>query len=340
MINHRPARVFTLVRRELQEYRTSLLWTPLLIAAALMFVMLLSVLLANRISAMGESLEQLVLQSESSSVSVRIEDGGGAAPTIEYRVEQRQGLPELGGGKTGGQASSPAVTTTGPVDDGSARTASLNPLLNGVHSLFLFILILVCANYLLATLFTDRRDGSILFWKSMPVSEWEKVLTSFGVALVVVPGLYIAASLLAQAACLLLGMLLVWRMEMDPYQLILGNIDFAALLRGQVGGWLLLTLWIAPTYAWLLLASAAARRSPFMTAVAPLIGLYFAEKILLGTGWPAAVITRHIPHYGGGSSAGFAWHGLQDIPGMALGLLFAVAALWAAVNLRRYRFEV
>ena len=339
MINHRGARVFTLVRRELQEYRASLVWTPLFIAAALTFVLALSVLLANHISAMGESLEQLVLQSESSNVSIRIEDGGGAAPTIEYRVEQRQGSPGLGGGKTGGQASSPAVTT-GAADDGGARPTGLNPLLNGVHSLFLFILILVCANYLLATLFTDRRDRSILFWKSMPVSEWEEVLAKFGVALIVAPVLYIAASLLAQITCLLLGMALLWRMDMDPHQLILGKLDFAALLQGQAGGWLLMTLWIAPAYAWLLLASAAARRSPFMTAVAPLIGLYFAEKILFGTGWLAAVITRHMPHYGGGSSAGFTWHGLQDIPGMVLGILFAAAALWVAVYLRRYRFEI
>jgi hypothetical protein len=38
-------------------------------------------------------------------------------------------------------------------------------LLQSVHNLFLLVLILVCANYLLATLFTDRRDRSILFWR-------------------------------------------------------------------------------------------------------------------------------------------------------------------------------
>ena len=107
-----------------------------------------------------------------------------------------------------------------------------------------------------------------------------------------------------------------------------------------MGGVLLMTLWLAPAYAWLLLASAAARRSPFMTAAAPVIGLLLLERIVFGTSYLASVFTRHVPHYGGGSSAGFYWLGLQDLPGMLLGLLFTAAALWVAVYLRRYRFEI
>jgi ABC-2 type transport system permease protein len=158
--------------------------------------------------------------------------------------------------------------------------------------------------------------------------------------MVVAPALFIAASLLAQMACMLLAMLLVWRMDLDPYQLILGNLDFGALIAGQMAGVVLMTIWIAPTYAWLLLASAAARRSPFMTAAAPIIGLLLLEKIVFGTSYLISLFTRYIPHYGGGSSAGFYWLGLQDVPGMLLGLLLTSAALCAAVYLRRYRFEI
>jgi hypothetical protein len=324
-------RVFTLLQRELLEYRTSLLLAPLVIALSLASLMLIGVLLANQINALGESVQQLVLQNDTTNISIRIEDKGGDKPSIEYRVEQSQPLPGAGD-----SAGAPAAASK----EASARPGSLNPLLNGVHNLFLFILILVCANYLLATLFTDRRDRSILFWKSMPVSERDEVLSKFGVAMVVAPALFVAASLLAQVACMLLAMLLVWRMDLDPYQLILGNLDFGALITGQMGGVLLMTLWVAPAYAWLLLASAAARRSPFMTAAAPVIGLLLLERIVFGTSYLASVFTRHVPHYGGGSSAGFYWLGLQDLPGMLLGLLFTIAALWAAVYLRRYRFEI
>lgn len=336
MPSQKSDRVFTLLRRELLEYRTSLLLAPLVIALSLAGLMLIGVLLANQINALGESVQQLVLQNDATNVSIRIEDKGGDKPSIEYRVEQSQPLP--GAGSSAGAPASAPPAAAGK--ETSARPGSLNPLLNGVHNLFLFILILVCANYLLATLFTDRRDRSILFWKSMPVSERDEVLSKFGVAMVVAPALFVAASLLAQVACMLLAMLLVWRMDLDPYQLILGNLDFGALITGQMGGVLLMTLWIAPTYAWLLLASAAARRSPFMTAAAPIIGLLLLERIVFGTSYLASVFTRHVPHYGGGSSAGFYWLGFQDVPGMLLGLLLTAAALWAAVYLRRYRFEI
>ena len=339
MTDQRRLRVFALVRRELQEYRTSLVWTPLLITVGLAIIMLCSVLLANRISAMGDFLSQLTLQQESTNISIRIDDSGSGEPSYEYHIEQRERPTVPGAGQSPGVPAPAPGITAGASPDGSVTVGSLNPLLNGIHTLFLLILILVCANYLLAALFTDRRDRSILFWKSMPVSEWQEVLTRFGVAMVVAPVLFVAASLLAQVICVLLAMLLLWRMELDPFQKILENLDFGSLLAGQLGGWLLLSVWIAPTYAWLLLASAAARRSPFMTAVAPLIGLLLLEKIVFGSAYLMSVINRHMPHYSGGS-AGFYWLGLQDLPAMLLGLLFSGAALWAAVYLRRYRFEI
>ena len=329
--DQRAVRSFTLLWRELLEYRNSLLWTPLFMVAGLAAVMLVSVLLAQHISAVGESIQQLVVQPEDTHVSIRIEDRGGDKPAVEYRIEQRQGP---------GAGMVPGAAAVAGGNQAPAIPGRLNPLLNGVHNLFLFVLILVCANYLLATLFTDRRDRSILFWKSMPVSEWDEVLSKFAVAMLVAPMLFIAASLLAQAACVVLSMLLVWRMEMDPYRLIPANLDFSALLLGQLGGWLLMTLWIAPAYAWLLLASAASRRSPFMTAAAPVIGLLLLERILFGTHYLVAWLSRHVPHYGGGSSAGFYWLGWEDLPQILLGLVFACAALWLAVYLRRYRFEL
>ena len=327
MADRRQRRVYTLVQRELRENRSSLCWTPLAIAAGLTVVMLLSVLLAKHISALGDAVTELIPPQNTSNISIRIDNSSGDEPTIEYRVEQREPLPAPA-------ASSPTATA------GPAVPGRLNPLLNSVHNLFLLILMLVSANYLLATLYTDRRDRSILFWKSMPVSEWEEVLSKFGVAILVVPLLYAAASLLAQVICILLSMVLMWRMELDPYELILGNLDFSQLLIGQLRGWVLMTLWIAPTYAWLLLASAAARRSPFMLAVAPLIVLVLLEGVVSGTAHLAALLRRHLPHYGDGNFAGFYWLGMQDIPALLLGLLCAGAALWAAVYLRRYRFEI
>jgi hypothetical protein len=134
-------------------------------------------------------------------------------------------------------------------------------------------------------------------------------------------------------------------MDMDAFQLVLGNIDFVPLFLNQIGGWVLTALWVAPAYAWLLLASAAARRSPFMLAVAPVIGLMVIEGVFLGTEYVASAVVSHLPHItDGASNVGFYFYGPDwsslNFMGIVLGLLFAAAALGIAVYLRRYRFEI
>lgn len=319
-----------LVLRELQEYRTSLCWTPLVLVMALCGGLLVAVLLADHISAIGESVSQVLPSRDGSgNISIRIDGSVDGETALEYRVEQSPGAP-----------GSPTPGAAAVQPEESALAGSLNPLFEGIHNLFLFVLILVCANYLLAALFNDRRDRSILFWKSMPVAEWEEVLAKFSVAILVTPVLYFLASLLAQVMSLLLGMLLLWRMDMDPYALVLARVDGATLILGQLGGFVLMALWLAPSYAWLLLASAGARRSPFMLAAGPLLAFILGERIFLGTSHLATVLSRHLPHYSGGGYAGFTWLGAADIPQMILGLLFTLAALAGAVYLRRYYFEM
>ncbi len=179
----------------------------------------------------------------------------------------------------------------------------------------------------------------------MPVSEREEVLVRFGMALVVVPAFYIGLSLILQMLFVLAAMLMLWRMEMDPFVHVLGNIEFGQLLRDQLGGWIITAAWVAPAYAWLMLASAWAKRSPFLVAVAPVIALMLLEGLVLGSDFVLAAITRHVPHYvGGDSDVGFYIHGLLhgdfDYLSLFCGLVFAAIAITGAIYLRRYRFEI
>lgn len=288
-----------LLRRELQEYRSSLVLTPLFMALALALVMLLAVLLADRITVVSDAI-------------VTVSHGDYAA--------------------------------AGPGNSGQAGSGDrLNPLLNLVHMGFLSVLLLVSVNYLLGCLYQDRRDRSILFWKSMPVSDREEVLARMGVALLVAPAIYIAASVLAQWVGTLLAMALVWRMDREPVALIVDNIAFGSLLYGQLSGWLLTALWLAPAYAWLLLASAVASRSPFMTAVGPVLALVLVERLVFGTGYVSAAIARHLPHSNEEGAVGFYLYGphwaLQDFTGLVPGLGLAALFIAGAVYLRRYRLD-
>ena len=201
-------------------------------------------------------------------------------------------------------------------------------------------------NYLLGTLHQDRRDRSVLFWKSMPVSEWQEIGTKMATVNLIIPGIYIAVSIVTQLAWATLAMLLVWRMDMNPGEVVLNNVNFVSLFLGQLSGWLVWVLWTAPFYAWLLMSSAAARRSPLMFAIAIPLGLLFVTRVFLGTEFFSNAIGNHIPHIveEDSGSMGFYMHGPQwltlDYTGMLMGLAVAAALLMATVWFRKHRFEM
>ncbi|MEP5567606.1 MAG: hypothetical protein ABJN62_07220 [Halioglobus sp.] len=353
-------RRFTLLQKEIQEYKLSLVWTPLIIAAVLTLLMLVSVLVANRISAMGDTFIDVIMAEEmdvSPVITINLDDGsdilnddesqaGSAAsePVYEIEIAADDEAPSDEDWNFSRSWRFDPEKSDKPEYE-SAEVGSLNPVLKVIHVFFLVLLMLVTFNYLLGSLYNDRKDRSILFWKSMPVSEWEEVLTRLTVALIVAPAIYIAVSMLMQLSFVLLAMLMVWRMDMDPFATVLANIGFGDLLLQQVGGWVMTALWVAPTYGWLLLASALAKRSPFMIAVAPVIGLVLLEGIVLGSDYVLGAVINHIPHHIGGESVmGFYIHSSfwkqVDFFSMACGLVFAVITVVGSVYLRRYRFDI
>ena len=170
------------------------------------------------------------------------------------------------------------------------------------------------------------------------------VASKFVVAAVLAPLIYIAISYVLQLSYVLLMMLLVWRLDRDPFEVVLGNIDVVSLMLDPISGWLMTALLLAPAYAWLLLASAFARRSPLIIALALPIALHVAERLFIGTRFVGNTITRHVPHAGDDSTVGFYLFGPDwtalDLASVAGGLAFAAVALAGAVWLRKYRWEL
>lgn len=352
MMNAQRRRKFvTLLRREMQEYRNSLLITPVAVAGIMVFFMFISIAVANRITATGESIMDVLMDEHAAGMNITItldED----APEPEYVVRDepaeadewnfsrewsfRSKLPER-------PAADSPRDVAAKIESGER---SLNPVLNVLHALFLLLLLVTSVNYLLGTLHQDRRDRSVLFWKSMPVSEWEEVATRMAVVCLVAPAVYLAVSMMSQLVSVLLGMVMAWRMDMDPWAVVMGNVDFIGLFRGQLGVMLIWVLWSAPFYAWCLFSSAAARRSPLMFALAFPLGVIIVEKVFLGSDYAASAFGNHIPHPGEEetSQLGFQfyepnWLSL-DYLGMLLGLVVTGALLSATVWFRKHRFEL
>jgi hypothetical protein len=341
-------KVFTLLQREVQEYRNSFLLTPLTIGGLLILLMLASVLFANRIAFMSDAvMEMLADEHERGGVNITItiddDKQNQEYVIVDETVDEELDSEDWNFSRE--WTFNPEGKEKG-LDEVHEHVDSLNPVLNVLHGLFLAVMLLISIHYLLASLHSDRRDRSVLFWKSMPVSEWQEIGTKMATVSLVIPGIYIAISIITQLAYVLLAMLLVWRMDMNAGETVLENINFVSLFLGQLGGALVWMLWTAPFYAWLLLSSAAARRSPLMVALAVPIALVFVTRVFLKTDFFTSAIGNHIPHIveGDAGSMGFYMYGPNwltlDYLGMLLGLVVAGIMLAAAVWFRKHRFEM
>lgn len=211
--------------------------------------------------------------------------------------------------------------------------------------------VLVGVFYCLGALHNERRDRSILFWKSLPVSDLTTVASKALVPLIVLPAITFAIVLAMQLIMLLIAYL--------TYQLTgQGVPDVAALPVGQIStitvyALISQTLWYAPVWGWLLLVSAWARRAPFLWAVLPPVALCVVERLALGTTHLSDLLQARLSHGSerafrmadGGDGHGLSLHNLPqpDVlhfvsnAGLWIGLLVCAACLAGAVRLRRVR---
>jgi ABC-2 type transport system permease protein len=200
--------------------------------------------------------------------------------------------------------------------------------------------------YSLEALHGERRDRSILFWKSLPVSDLTTVLSKASIPLVVVPLLTFAITVVTQ-----------WLMLLMTSTVFLAKGQSVATLWSQLSlsdSWLGLlyhlvtvhALWYAPIFCWLLLVSAWARRAPILWAALPVLAIALVEKIAFNTSYFGAMLVNRM---GGGAEAVTAPGGVPMDPtmthltpvhflasaGLWIGLLIAAAFLAGAVRLRR-----
>ncbi len=206
----------------------------------------------------------------------------------------------------------------------------------------------VAAFYCLESLYGERRDRSILFWKSMPVSDLTTVASKAAVALVVAPVIACAVALATQSIVLLAHTAVLLAKGVDPGTLW-ARMPFVQMPLGMVYGMVVHSLWFAPVFAYLMLVSAWARRAPFVWAFLPFFAAYALETIAFGTQHVAKFLQFR---FTGGMAYAFKPGALKGpitelaqldpgrflaTPSVWIGLAFAAAFLAAAVRLRRYR---
>lgn len=201
--------------------------------------------------------------------------------------------------------------------------------------------------YCLEALRSERRDRSILFWKSLPVSDRTTVLAKLAIPLLVLPAITFAIVVVTQLLMLLLSSIVLLASGLDPLTTLthfrLGRQSLI-LLYGLVT----LVLWHAPIYAWLLLLSVWARRAVLLWAVLPPVVLLVLERVASGGSHFGGFLQARLA---GGINRAFAFapDGSVDSlgqltvgtylasPELWIGLTFAAIFTAAATRLRRYR---
>jgi ABC-2 type transport system permease protein len=217
-------------------------------------------------------------------------------------------------------------------------------------ALQLFTLGVVVFFYLIDTLLTERKDRSILFWKSLPVSDAQVVVSKVLTALVVAPLIALAVSALMQ---ILFGVVWWARFGGTPLGELLEPFQAGPWLEVQVTSLVFVPaviLWYLPIAAYLLLVSVWARRNAFLWAVLPPVALLMIEGILTNFSYVREFIGRR---FGGvfeiiGERAandprvelGEVLGHLAQVfthPETWVGVAAAVAIIYATIRIRRYR---
>jgi len=195
--------------------------------------------------------------------------------------------------------------------------------------------------YTLDALYGERRDRSILFWKSLPVSDLTTVLSKFCIPLVILPLLTFAIALVTQFVMLLLSS----GFSVGPLGARMSFFHMSLMLLYHI-----LTvhgLWYAPIYAWLLLVSAWAPRAPFLWAFLPPFVIWGVERIAFRTSHFLAMLQYRVtgPEPPTTVRSGNLMEMISALtpaqffrtPGLWGGLALAAIFLAAAVRLRRNR---
>ena len=155
---------------------------------------------------------------------------------------------------------------------------------------FQLVYFLVAIFALLGSLHEDRRDRTVLFWKSMPISDSETVLSKLVFISWVAPVVTIAAILIAQIFLLLI----VSIGGEGSFSRLWSHSGLAMEFIKLTAGYLIQGLWALPIYGWLLLVSVAVNRVPFVWAVLVPIVPSVLESVLFSTSILSEGISNHL----------------------------------------------
>ena len=245
----------------------------------------------------------------------------------------------------------------------NVRGAIISVLMIIFAGLFVLEMWILTVFYSLDSLYAERKDKSILFWRSMPVTDAEAVISKLLTALVVIPLATLAFIALTHLLVLVVTSIWVGLRGANAWHLIWSAVPLIDNWSATLIFVPAVSLWLSPFVGWFLLVSAYTKRSPLLFATLPIIVLPMLEKSILKSSLLADALfvrTANMPIYYG--DVGFdslfsketlmtaSEHGISLVAMLDVGGFLTSSGLWlglvvcglfttAAIYVRRFRDE-
>lgn len=159
---------------------------------------------------------------------------------------------------------------------------------------FAMVMSIVATFYLLDCLLADRKDRSILFWKSLPVSDLKTVLSKLLTAAVLIPLVAFVVSLITHFLLLIVGSVDLLVLGASPWDMLWAPNPIFSTSALVFYAMIVQVLWYLPLMGYLMLISAFAKRAVMVWAVIPPLVIALLEQQLLGTRHFAALIADRL----------------------------------------------
>jgi ABC-2 type transport system permease protein len=214
--------------------------------------------------------------------------------------------------------------------------------------------------YCLDALYSERRERSVLFWKSLPISDTTTVLSKVLIGMGIVPLIALAVGIALYLLLLVIASIVLMANGVNG-TLLLANSGMGEALVVHVYAAIAAILWCAPLYAWAIFVSSWVRRATFLWALLPPAAISLAEGLAFGT---QHFVTMMSKRFSGGLEYAFVQSAEQfenddfmknpdnfpdsllslldparfvSQPGLWIGLVVAAAFIAASIWMRRYR---
>ncbi len=241
------------------------------------------------------------------------------------------------------------------------RRAAITAFLVGISILFILAMLVLTVFYSLDTLYAERKDKSILFWRSLPITDAETVVSKLVTAGFLIPLVSFAAVILTHIVNLIISSIWLAAQGGDAGHLIWSSVPLVDNWAATLIVFVALPLWMSPFLGWFLFVSAFTKRSPLLVAFLPILVVPMLERIIFGSAiFSEAIFVRtgKMPLFRGMESADFFDEDKLSVSGEAISLLARIdlarfltsPSLWlglvvcalfttAAIYMRRYRDE-